>query len=122
MQIVINYEAKSVEEVERLLALTGAEVTIKAPAEDLSTLTEEPVEALEQMTIVEDEAEEEEAVVEAEKSYTVDDLTAFAVKAQEQGKLSQIKDLLDEHEVERVSATPADKLPVLGPLFEEIVS
>lgn len=97
MKVRVTYEAKSLDELKEILGLTGGQIEV---------------------TPTKIEAKEEEVEV---KTYSAKDLQALAVKANEAGKLSQIKAILDSHEIEKVSAVPSDLLDVVGQAFAEVV-
>lgn len=94
MEINVNYEAKSLEEVLQLLQYEG--ITVQA-SEPTAGDAEETV------------------------SYSQEDLTELAVKANKSGKLSQVKKILDQHEIGKISQVPDDLVNVVGQALADLV-
>ena len=95
MEIHVNYEAKSLEEVLQLLQYEG--VTVQASEPTAGDAEEESV------------------------SYSQEDLTELAVKANKSGKLSQVKKILDQHEIGKISQVPDDLVNVVGQALADLV-
>lgn len=98
MEIKITYEAKSLEEVLQLLQHEGVTVQASEP------------------TAGDAEKTEGETV-----SYSQEDLTELAVKANKSGKLSQVKKILDQHEIGKISQVPDDLVNVVGQALADLV-
>ena len=96
MEIHVNYEAKSLEEVLQLLQYEGVTVQASEPTAG-------------------DAGDAEEV------SYSQEDLTELAVKANKSGKLSQVKKILDQHEIGKISQVPDDLVNVVGQALADLV-
>ncbi|EKU93153.1 Uncharacterised protein [Alloiococcus otitis] len=96
MKIHVSYKAKNLEEVLQLLQ--HEEVTVQAG---------EPTAG--------------DAEVTEEVSYSQEDLTELAVKANKSGKLSQVKKILDQHEIGKISQVPDDLVNVVGQALADLV-
>ena len=93
MEIHVSYEAKSLEEVLQLLQHEGVTV----------------------------QASEPKAGDAEEVSFSQEDLTELAVKANKSGKLSQVKKILDQHEIGKISQVPDDLVNVVGQALADLV-
>lgn len=95
MKIHVSYKAKNLEEVLQLLQYEG--VTVQASEPTARETEEESV------------------------SYSQEDLTELAVKANKSGKLSQVKKILDQHEIGKISQVPDDLVDVVGQALADLV-
>lgn len=116
IEIHVSYEAQSLNEIKTLIAMSEnnqeVKVAIKEPKQD-------PIED-EETKEVEKPKEETKEVAE-EDDFTLEDLQKLAVQANKEGKLSQVKAVLDKYGIERVSKTPKDKLAEIGRELKELV-
>lgn len=118
MEIKVTYEAKSVEEV---LQLVGAGVGIKPV--DIKQPELVSTELPEEETKPEDSKEEvkEDVKEETAETFTKEDLTQLAVQANKAGKLSQVKELLEEHDIAKISKVPDELVDTIGQALTDLV-
>ncbi len=113
-KLCVSYEAKSLDEIKTLLEMSknnqAVEVAIEDPKQEL----------IEDEEIKEDTEEAAEEVAE-EDDFTLEDLQKLAVQANKEGKLSQVKAVLDKYGIERISKTPQDKLAEIGQALKELI-
>lgn len=98
MEIKITYEAKSLDEVLELLQVGGPSVQVTEPIG-----SDDPV-------------AEEETV-----HYSQEDLTELAVKANKAKKLSQVKSILDKHDIAKISQVPDELTDEVGKELNQLL-
>ena len=117
-KLCVSYEAKSLDEIKALLEMNkdhkSVEVAVKKPErlpiEEMSEETKEPAKAAEKAK----EVEKPKEGTEEEADFTLEDLQKLAVRANKEGNLSKVKEVLEKHGIERISKTPQDKLALIG--------
>lgn len=121
LKISVNYTAESAEEVLSLASqLSELNIEIKEPAlgqtEDNAAIKDSTSE--EEKTMLQSGPAEK---MEGEKAYSIEDIQKLAVQANKKGKLSQVKELLEKHEIARVSEVPEDLRSEVGQAIEKLV-
>ena len=112
LKISVNYTAESAEEVLSLASqLSELNIEIKEPAIKDSTSEEEK-------TMLQSGPAEK---MGGKKAYSIEDIQKLAVQANKEGKLSQVKELLEKHEIARVSEVPEDLRSEVGQAIEKLV-
>lgn len=130
MELVVSYEAKTVDEVKELLEFAGGSIVVKDDSLEVEVevdVPEVPQAKAKPKAKPKVKAEtpkptpEAESIEDEESNFSIEDLKVMAVEANKKGKLSQVKDILDSKEIEKISEVPEDLINEVGQALRELV-
>lgn len=106
LQINVTYQAQSLDEVKSLLLISEKSANV-----EIKVASKEPIPG---------PTPKEVPAKPTAPEYTVSDIQAMAIEANEKGQLSKVKEILDTHGVARVAEIPDDKITVIAEAIKGI--